>query len=227
MPAYFITSSGTDIGKTMVTTTLAWQLRQQGKTVTALKPVITGYDEHDPGNDTALILKSCGLKPTPALMKTISPWRFAAPLAPNMAAAKEGITLSLNPLVEFCREHATLESDIVLVEGVGGVMVPLNENETVLDWMKALGWPAILVVGSYLGSISHTLTALAALQSAHVPVRALVVSESAGSQVTLDDTAATLGKFMPPHIPIVKVPRWRESPELWKMMPLISWMCEP
>jgi dethiobiotin synthetase len=223
----FITASGTDIGKTLITTTLCWQLRQQGKSVTALKPVITGYKEQDLNNDAALILKSCGLKPTPALIKTLSPWRFAAPLSPNMAAAREGATLNFDALVAFCREHAVLESDVVLVEGVGGVMVPLNDEKLVLDWIQALAWPAILVTGTYLGAISHTLTAMGALQSRDIPVRALVISESENSSAPLDDTATTLKRFIPENIPIVKIPRWRDTEDMWKAMPLITWMCEP
>lgn len=227
MQSFFITSSGTDIGKTLVTTTLCWQLKQLGKTVTALKPVITGYHELDDGSDTALILKSCGITPTPQLMKTVSPWRFTAPLAPNMASGREGQVISLETLVQFCRDHAMLESDVVLVEGVGGVMSPINNQHTALDWMTELGWPAVLVVGSYLGAISHALTALVTLQSRNIMVRALVVSESPDSGVPLDDTVATLEKFVPAYIPIVKIPRQRKKDELWKILPLIHWMCEP
>lgn len=226
MQHFFITSSGTDIGKTLVTTTLCWQLRQMGKTVTALKPIVTGYDPHDMKSDTAMILKSCEIHPTPQLMKTVSPWRYAAQLSPNMASHKEGTRINLSTLVEFCREHAALESDVVLVEGVGGVMAPINDQHTVLDWMKELGWPTVLVVGSYLGTLSHTLTALNTLIAQQIMVRAIVVSESGNSAVPLDETVSTLEKFVPAYIPIVKIPRQRGKEELWKTVPLISWMCE-
>jgi len=149
MQPFFITSTGTNIGKTLVTTALVWQLRQAGKMVTALKPVISGYDPNDAQSDSALILQSYGLTPAHDLAASISPWRYTIPLAPNMAAAKEGKPVEFEKLVAFCREHMALASDIVLVEGVGGVMVPLDNAHTVLDWMVALGWPVILV-GGYL-----------------------------------------------------------------------------
>lgn len=224
--SFFITASGTGIGKTLVTTALAWQLRQMGKTVSALKPIITGYDPADMESDTAQILKSCSLSVTPASAQTISPWRYPKPFAPAMAASRENDAIDDEALVSFCRDHENL-TDILLVEGAGGVAVPVNEQFTTLDWMKTLGWPVILVGGSYLGAISHTLTALESLKSRGIPVQALVISESSGKEVPLDETAALIAKFMPPHVPVVKIPRFARSEEPWKQVPLISWICDP
>ncbi len=225
MQPFFITASGTDIGKTLITTTLCWQLRQLGKKVTALKPLITGYDAADDNNDTSLILKSCGLSPTPETMESISPWRFKEQLAPSMAATRDGKHVALEQVVNYCHEHAQLANDILLVEGVGGVMVPLNDSATVLDWMSALNWPIILVTGNYLGSISHTLCSIEVLKARGLALRALVVSESAKSPVPLDDTVSALQKFVPMETPIIKIPRQPPKDELWKTMPLISWIC--
>jgi dethiobiotin synthetase len=177
MDSFFITSIGTGIGKTLVTTALCSQLRQQGKKVTALKPIVSGFTYDDPESDPALILQSCGLMPTKALIDTISPWRFAAPIAPNMAALSEGKTIDLDKVIAYCRDHTNLKSDAVLLEGAGGVMAPISDQYTMLDWMEGLQWPVILVAGSYLGSLSHTLTAVEALRGRGVPVRALVISE--------------------------------------------------
>jgi len=218
----FITSSGTNIGKTLVTTALCWQLRQSGKTVTALKPVITGYDPKDVQSDTALILESCGLPHSPAMAEAISPWRFAAPLAPNMAAAQEEKPpVDLEALVAFCQEG---RGDYTLVEGIGGVMSPINDRHTVLDWIGALGWPAIVMAGSYLGSISHALTAVEVVRARNVPVCAVVVSASE-SGVLLEDVVATLEKFLLPAVPVVKIPRLAAKGDLWKHVPPISWIC--
>ena len=166
---YFITSSGTGIGKTLLTTSLCWQLRSKGRAVNALKPVISGYEEGDTQTDTAQILLSCGKKTDEKMVNGISPWRFKAPLSPHMAAELEGQTLVLDELVDFCKRRAAEAKDILLVEGVGGVMVPLNSHALVLDWMQALGWPVILAVGSYLGAISHTLTSVEVLRSRATP----------------------------------------------------------
>lgn len=228
MQPYFITSSGTGIGKTLLTCTLCWQLRHSGSKVTPLKPVISGFDPGDDGNDSARILKSCGLSPTPEMMATISPWRYAPELAPNMAAMQENKPApQLDELIAFCRGHEAVDTDVLLVEGVGGVMVPLNDRHTVLDWMQALGWPVILVVGSYLGSISHTLSALEVIKQRGLRVAALVVCESEHSAVSLADTVKTVEQFIADDIAVVKLPRAGGQLEPWKSQPLISWICKP
>lgn len=226
MMPLFITSSGTGIGKTAITTSLCWQLRQRGREVAALKPVVSGYDPMDPGSDSALILSSCGITPSPEAMATISPWRYHAPLAPNMAAALEGGEVELEKLVAYCREYEALAQDVLLVEGVGGVMVPINGRHTVLDWMKALGWPVLLVVGSYLGAVSHALTAITVLQTSGLSVKAVLLSESEGSSVGVRETADTLQQFVPAGVPVVKLWRVQNEGELWKHMPPISWLCD-
>jgi dethiobiotin synthetase len=225
MQPFFIAATGTDIGKTLVTTALCWQLRQAGKTVTALKPVISGFDANDPSSDTALILKSCGMAMTPSIMDVVSPWRYSLPLAPNMAAAKEKKQApSVETLVEYCQDHMRGTADYMLVESAGGVMAPVSDDATVIDWIMALNWRVILVAGTYLGSISHTLTALEALRVRGVTPHALVISESKGG-VAMADTVATLEKFMPRDFPIVKIPRVAQEDELWKYVPSISWIC--
>ncbi|MFO0389593.1 MAG: dethiobiotin synthase [Alphaproteobacteria bacterium] len=224
MNHYFITASGTDVGKTLVTTALCWQLRQQGKKVTALKPVATGFSAADEHSDSALILKSCGLTPTPSMIETITPWRYAAYLTPSMAAPQERDQVDFSKLIGYCKDHTNLESDVVLVEGVGGIMAPMTESKTVLDWMKQLRWPVILVGGTYLGSISHTLSSYEALKAHNVQVRAIILSESERSTVPINDTVAALQAFVNPDMPVVKIPRIQSHQELWQHAPLISWL---
>jgi dethiobiotin synthetase len=130
-------------------------------------------------------------------------------------------------LVRFCRATIDGPADLALVEGVGGIMAPLDERHTVLDWAAALGIPALLVAGTYLGTISHTLTALATLAGRGVPVAALVLSESPDSPVPPAETAAAIGRFAP-DLPILHVPRlagaeaWRRVPELYPALAAIS-----
>jgi dethiobiotin synthetase len=219
---FFITSSGTGIGKTLVTTTLCAQWRRQGHGVTALKPVISGFDPADPGSDSALILQSCGLTANAETMAAISPWRYTAPLAPNMAAAREGNPVDMAALTAFCLNAA--KNHYTLVEGVGGVMAPITDRHTMLDWMVALGWPVIMTTGSYLGSISHTLTAIDALRTRGLRIHALIVCESAESGVPFIETLATLESFLQGAFPIVSLPRLPPTPTPWETMPDISWI---
>jgi dethiobiotin synthetase len=156
-------------------------------------------------SDSGVLLSAMGKEITTENLDAISPWRFAAPLSPHMAAEQENTTIPLEALVQFCQ---TAPADtLTLIEGVGGCMAPLNPQHTVLDWMIALNIPVIVVVGSYLGTISHTLTCLDVLASRHIAVAAVVVSESEGSKVDLQETVATIRGFNPTTAPIVALPR--------------------
>jgi dethiobiotin synthetase len=225
MEKFFITSIGTGIGKTLVTTTMCRQLRASGKKVIALKPVISGYDSTDKGSDSALILQSLGLEFTPKNIEKISPFRFAAPLSPDMAAAREGRGIGFNEVVSYCKAYEQAEADMLLAEGVGGVMVPLNKDYTVLDWMEALGWKIILISGSYLGAISHTLTACESLATHGLKPFALIISESESSEVVPTDMVGTLRNFLPEDVTIITIPRQNDKQggkEMWELMPSLS-----
>jgi dethiobiotin synthetase len=204
--AFFVTSTGTEIGKTFVTATLARHFTTKGHAVNVLKPVLTGFDTKDfSGSDPALLLKATGKQPTLAEIERVSPFRFKAPLAPNLAAEREGRRLDFNAVVKACTDAARARDALLLIEGIGGLMVPLDNERTVLDLIEALEFPAILVAGSYLGTISHTLTALEVAKTRKLDIAALVISESEGSTVSLGATAATLRKFT--SIPVFSVPR--------------------
>jgi dethiobiotin synthetase len=208
MTAFFVTATGTDIGKTFTTTGLIRALRRAGRTVDAAKPVISGFTMAGLDvSDTGALLSALGLDLTGEEADRISPWRFTAPLSPDMAAEAEGKVIDFAALLADSRARIAAAGDILLIEGVGGVMVPLDETHTVLDWMKALGLPVLLVAGSYLGTISHTLSALDVLTRRGLRVTALVISETPGSTVGLDQTIATLWRFVPAEIEILALPR--------------------
>jgi dethiobiotin synthetase len=205
MIRYFVTATGTEIGKTYVTAALTRLARESGRRVRALKPVVSGFAPEDlAASDPGILLAAAGLPAT--ALDVITPWRFRAALSPDMAAAREGRSIDFEALLRFSRAGLAGPEEIVLIEGVGGAMVPLDERHTVLDWIQALGIPALVVAGSYLGTISHSLTTLAALRQRGVPVRALVLSESPQSPVPLAETAAVLARFVG-EVEIVTVPR--------------------
>lgn len=171
MGALFVTSTGTGIGKTFVTAALVKHFRAQGRTVDAFKPVLSGFDPGNvEGSDTGILLGALGKALIQEEFDRITPWRFAAPLSPDMAAAREDRHIDFDALVDFSRA-AMQSAETVLIEGVGGIMVPLDDKYTVLDWMRALDVPIVLVAGSYLGTISHTLSALDVLKHHHRDVR--------------------------------------------------------
>jgi dethiobiotin synthetase len=212
MSAVFVTATGTDIGKTFVARGLIRALRARGRDVAALKPIMSGFEPAEAaGSDSGLLLTALGRDATLAAIAEISPWRFAAPLAPDMAAAREGRALDYPALIDFCRRAVTANRDALLIEGVGGIMSPLDREHTMLDWLGVLELPLILVAGSYLGTISHTLTALDVLARRNLTVAALVVSATAGSPVGLDESCAAIARFAV-GVPIVAMPRLSGGP---------------
>lgn len=179
--AYFITATGTDLGKTWITAGLVAACRARGMPVRALKPVMSGYDpaRHEE-SDAAKV--DAG----------VTAWTYAAPLSPDLAAAKEGKAIDFPALLDWCRGEMAASDGLLLIESIGGVMVPLDGRHTVREWITALQVPVLLVCGTYLGALSHTLTALAALREVGCTPVLLVINESAGSSVSIDETWVSL-----------------------------------
>jgi len=207
LAAIFITGTGTNIGKTFIAAGLIRYLRRSSKQVHAFKPVVSGFDERTLSkSDPGVLLRALGRSIDLKEIARISPWRFGAPLSPDQAARREGRSVDFGELVVFSREVDRIDTGVVLIEGVGGVMVPLNEQYTVLDWMTELRAPLIVVTGTYLGAISHTLSAIDVIVRRELLVAALVINESLRSTVPIDDTAETMARFIP-GIDVVTLPR--------------------
>jgi dethiobiotin synthetase len=195
----FVAGSHTDIGKTYVACAILRAARRAGLAVDALKPVVSGFDAGDwSQSDPGRLLTALGRDLTTEALDRISPWRFIAPLAPPMAAALEGRSLALADLADACRRGlAASTADLMVVEGVGGLMSPIADRATGLDLVTSLGLTNVLVVGSYLGSISHALTALETLRSHGLGVSAMVVSQDAGDDAPdFQQTVASLRDFV-------------------------------
>lgn len=207
MTAYFVTATGTDIGKTFVTAGLIRYVRQSHQPVGALKPVVSGYDPSVvETSDPAVLLRALGRPVSADEIEKIAPFRFRAPLSPDLAAAREGRAVDVDALLAFTRDAIEAHTGLLFIEGVGGIMVPLDARRTVLDWMAELKLPVLLVVGGYLGTISHTLTALDVLARRGLGVTAIVVSEGERDTVALDDTVASIARFAQPA-PVIGLPR--------------------
>lgn len=213
---YYITGTGTGVGKTLTTAALCRQYTRKGYAVAAYKPVISGFDVADAENDAAVLLRALGKAPTAEAIRAIAPWRFCAPLSPQMAAWSEGGAPALAELAAFCRQAARAEG-ITLVEGVGGIMSPLNEAHTQLDLMLALRWKVVLVGGTYLGGISHLLTAMRVLPPELL--HAVVLCESAQGNVGVAETARAIQPFAPEGVRVYTVPRLPRAQDAWKDAP--------
>ena len=213
MTALFVAGTGTDIGKTHVACALIRAVLARGMTVDAFKPVVSGFDPADPeASDPGRLAQALG---EPDALPRISPRRYRTPLAPNLAARLEGETLYLDDLLADCRDRlGRMDRDLLLIEGAGGVMSPLTDEDTNLDLMVALNLPILLVAGSYLGTVSHVLTALDVIRTRGLTVSAIAMSESLDAP-DLVQTGQMLEAFET-RAPLILVPRG----ETWNAAPL-------
>ena len=208
MSGLFITSTGTSIGKTYVTRLLLATDRQRHQKLTGSKPIISDWpsiNEEIQHTDSGLILKALGRSYTPEAINQISPWRYSAPLTPSMAAIEEGKVIDVNALITFSRnqiQRAQSNNQIHVIEGAGGVMSPIWETFTNREWILSLNCPCVLVVGSYLGTLSHTLTAIEALNQKNIPIMAVVFNEFNENSVFAEKTRETLATLISP-IPLI------------------------
>ncbi|MCC4608356.1 dethiobiotin synthase [Xanthomonas campestris] len=161
-PAFYVTGTDTGIGKTMGSTALLHALRARGRTAVGMKPVASGCERTAQGwrNEDALALQAAS-DPQPDYA-TLNPYALPAPLAPELAAADVGVTLSLDPITQAFAQLRT-RADVVVVEGVGGWAAPLSADLDQADLVRALRLPVVLVVGVRLGCINHARLTAAAI----------------------------------------------------------------
>lgn len=160
----FITGTDTGVGKTLIATALVHGFAQSGKRVIGMKPVAAGallFDGKLLNDDVVQLMAASNVE---APLSLINPYVFEPPVAPHIAAAQAGISMSISKLksdFESLRDTA----DVVVVEGAGGFLVPLNDKEDMADLAMALDLPVVLVVGMRLGCLNHALLTVAAIEA--------------------------------------------------------------
>ncbi len=180
---------GTDtgVGKTFVTCAVARLLRSQGRDIAVCKPVATGAREskgHRRSDDTLALAESAGMLHE---LERVTPWAFPEPAAPPVAARLAGVELQLDALVKAVRDLAR-PGRMLLVEGVGGLLCPLTERETVADWAARLEMPLVLVTRRSLGTLNHTLLTLEVARQWRLPIVGIVVNETARPSSVAEET---------------------------------------
>jgi dethiobiotin synthetase len=175
IPGLFITGTDTGVGKTVVAGAIADWFRRRHRGVGVLKPVATGCVHRREGlvSEDAEFLAHCADARFP--LDVICPQRYAEPLAPSVAAERAKRPLDWDAVQRSMRAIEA-GSDVLIVEGVGGVMVPLDGSHTVLDLVRWLRLPVVVVARPDLGTINHTLLTLAALQSADATIAGVVIN---------------------------------------------------
>lgn len=149
----FITGTDTGVGKTIVTAGLALLLKAQGVNVGIVKPVQSGHYTDDPEGDAAILKRLAGLD-TP--LEEITPYSFKTPVTPGLAAELEGRTINRDHLLAHIKKIEQ-KYDFLLIEGAGGLMVPMGADWMVSDLAQAIGYPLLIVARPSLGTINHSV----------------------------------------------------------------------
>lgn len=171
-PRYFVTGTDTGVGKTQVSAALLRLMVKRGHRPFAFKPFESGMASLDAPGD-GLLLQQAGGAWQP--LETVSLFRFKAPLAPAMAARRERRTTSWRAVLSA---FAALGDGAGVVEGAGGLRVPLDSRHDVIDAIEALALPSIVVARAALGTINHTTLTLEALAARDLRVAAVVMVSS-------------------------------------------------
>lgn len=160
----FVTGTDTEIGKTLVASALVHSQAQRGWRVAAMKPVAAGAQWRDGRwcNEDVDALAACVSVRLPQALT--APYVFKTPAAPHIAASLEGMVIDRKHVLN-CYQQVRAQADAVVVEGVGGFRVPLNDNCDTADMAKDLGLPVVLVVGMRLGCISQALLTAEAIRA--------------------------------------------------------------
>lgn len=195
--SYFITGTGTDVGKTLVASGLLAAASQQGLSTVGMKPVAAGCEATSEGlrnNDASQLLAQSSLNIS---YEQINPVALEPALAPHIAAAKVGRRLSADRLAGFYRGLMMQRPDFAVVEGAGGWRVPLNQRETFADLAKMIQLPVVLVVSMELGCINHALLTAEAIQRDGLTLAGWVANQVVSEMDCYQENLETLQHWIP------------------------------
>ena len=193
---FFITGTDTDIGKTTAALALMQNLKLNGHTVTAFKPVAAGCDKTPTGlrNDDALKLQA--MSSVNVDYALLNPYAYEAPIAPHIAAENTQQPININ-YIKQCYEKIQPLADCTIVEGAGGWLVPINRQQTMADVAKTLDIPVLLVVGMKLGCINHTLLTFESITQHGCQIVGWIANTLDPNMDSFDDNLAFLKHKLP------------------------------
>lgn len=188
---FFITGTDTGVGKTLVTAAMLHQCKRDGRTAVGMKPVAAGCTRTPAGwvnDDVETLRAASGIAlPVPAM----NVYLFNAPIAPHIAAEEEGVEIDVDEILHRFRRLAEM-ADVVMVEGAGGWMVPLDERMTMADLADELALPVVLVVGMRLGCINHALLTARSIEDSGLRLAGWVANRIDAGMARFEENLATL-----------------------------------
>jgi len=193
---FFITGTDTGVGKTLITAGLLRRLRESGLKVAGMKPVAAGSiaGAEGPANDDALLLQAESSERHPYAI--VNPWLFEPPIAPHIAADEAGISIGA-ARITAAFETLRAGADVVLAEGAGGFLVPLDSSRSFAEIPKLLGMDVILVVGLRLGCLNHALLTVEAIAARGLALAGWVGNHIDPGFARFDANVATLEARIP------------------------------
>lgn len=189
--AYFVTGTDTGIGKTYVACQMIRDYVAQGYRVVGMKPVAAGCELVDGewvNEDVTLLTQASNVK---APLHLVNPYCFRPPIAPHIAAEQAGVDIQME-VIQSAFEDLKQLADIVIVEGAGGLLVPLDPHHTIADLIACLNIPILFVVGMRLGCINHALLTMEVMQARSLNVAAWVANPIDPSMLCYDENLSTL-----------------------------------
>lgn len=189
----FVTGTDTEVGKTVVSVALLAMLKRRGVSTAAMKPVAGGATKINAQyrNEDALHLQQAATVDAPYAQ--VNPYVFPAAIAPHIAAAQAGVEIDFE-IIKRSFQRLSAASDFILVEGVGGWLVPLNREQTVADLAIALELPVLLVVGLRLGCINHALLSAGAIEQSGATLQGWIANKVEGNYPRVDENIEAIGQ---------------------------------
>ena len=225
MRGFFVTGTGTGVGKTVLAGALVARLRDSGLRVAVFKPVLTGLDEPPEAGwprDDELLAAAAGVPAAAVALR-----RYGPPVSPHLAAELAGEELEPERLVEAAVALAAT-ADVIVVEGVGGLLVPLDATATVRDLAVALGLPLLVAAHPGLGTINHTLLTVEAARAAGLAIRAVVLGPWPAAPTTMEhsnrETIATRAAVEVCTLPVARDGTPAELLRIGRSLPAADWL---
>lgn len=212
---YFITGTGTGVGKTLVSCALLHAFGVDGKRTVGMKPVETGCDNGKCMDTELLIAASTVLAPR----EQVNPYALIPPIAPHIAAKQSGVDIDILIIRKACLELQKI-ADVVIVEGAGGFLVPLNEHQDSGNMAQALGLPVILVVGMALGCLNHALLTAQAVRARGLPLAGWVANRIDPQMMAFDENVLALEQRL--GCRLLGVLRFEQNADAKKMSVLLD-----
>jgi dethiobiotin synthetase len=206
----FVTGTDTGVGKTLVSCAMLHRLRARGLRALGMKPVAAGVEAtpEGPVNPDVVALRTASSWPAP--LSQVNPYCFEPPVAPHLAAMAAGVRIEIAPILQAFQALAGT-ADAIVVEGVGGFLVPLNEREDAADMALALALPVVLVVGMRLGCLNHALLTQQAILARSLTLAGWIANSIDPQMARFDENLQALRERI--AAPLLGVIRYRPMPD--------------